>query len=34
MELRRNRLLYSVAEGEGSTQKNAHKSSCRFGFDV
>ena len=32
MELRSHRLLHSVAEGEGSTQKNAHKSSRRFGF--
>ena len=32
MELRSHRLLHPVAEGEGSPQKNAHKSSRRFGL--
>ena len=32
MELRSHRLLHTVTEGEGSTQKNTHKSSCGFGF--
>ena len=32
MELRSHRLLHTVTEDEGSTQKNTHKSSRRFGF--
>ena len=32
MELRSHRLLHTVTEGEGSTQKNTHESSHRFGF--